>query len=233
MKKMDYYMKGAITVVVLLLPVLYKWFSVVFGRRISNSVSISNDNYLRRRNSDATTTSSDYEVFLSYRGPDTRHQIIDLLYRFLSVMKIRTFKDDDDLRKGEEQWLNVVKAIDQCKIYVVVVSRNYAHSTWCLKELVEILERQKQDRSRIVLPVFYMVDPHDVKFLIGPYEKVFTQHHRNFPEATVQSWKIALSDVGSMKGWHIKSQDEQAAVADQVSTTIWSYLNKNNDSARD
>ncbi|CAN1300584.1 Disease resistance protein L6 [Linum perenne] len=74
--------------------------------------------------------SVEYEVFLSFRGPDTRHQITDILYRFLIHIKIHTFKDDDELRKGERIWSNLVKAIDQSKIYIPIISKSYAHSKW-------------------------------------------------------------------------------------------------------
>ncbi|CAN1299508.1 Disease resistance protein L6 [Linum perenne] len=74
--------------------------------------------------------SVEYEVFLSFRGPDTRHQITDILYRFLIHIKIHTFKDDDELRKGEGIWSNLVKAIDQSKIYIPIISKSYAHSKW-------------------------------------------------------------------------------------------------------
>ncbi|CAN1227683.1 Disease resistance protein L6, partial [Linum grandiflorum] len=61
----------------------------------------------------------EYEVFLSFRGPDTRHhtrhQITNIIYHFLCCTKIHTFKDDNELRKGEEIGSNLLRAIDQSK----------------------------------------------------------------------------------------------------------------------
>ncbi|CAN0839495.1 Disease resistance protein L6 [Linum grandiflorum] len=151
----------------------------------------------------------EYEVFLSFRGPDTRSQFTDILYRFLVHSKIHTFKDDNELHKGEGIWPNLAKAIDQSKIYVLIISKSYAHSKWCLRELAEIVKRQKEDKRRIILPIFYMVEPRDIKHLTGPYQYAFQQYSDHFDEKTIQSWKDALSVVGTLKGWHVKTIDEQ------------------------
>ncbi|CAN1834689.1 Disease resistance protein L6 [Linum perenne] len=172
--------------------------------------------------------SVEYEVFLSFRGPDTRDLITNILYRFLVHSKIHTFKDDDELRKGEDIWPNLERAIDQSKIYVPIISKSYAHSKWCLKELAEIVQRQKEDKRRIILPIFYMVDPRDIRHQTGPYQDAFQQYARSFDENTIQSWKDALSIVGSLKGWHVKSNNEVVAILDQVYATVWSHLSKDN-----
>ncbi|CAN1810729.1 Disease resistance protein L6, partial [Linum perenne] len=106
----------------------------------------------------------EYEVFLNFRGPDTRDSITNILYRFLARSKIRTFSDDEELRKGEGIWPNLVKAIGQSKISVTILSPRYAESKWCLKELVEIVEHKKREKGHIILPIFYMVDPRDSGF---------------------------------------------------------------------
>ncbi|CAN1759382.1 Disease resistance protein L6 [Linum perenne] len=172
--------------------------------------------------------SVEYEVFLSFRGPDTRSHITDILYRFLIHSKIHTFKDDDEMRKGEGIWPTLVKAINHSKIYIPILSENYAHSKWCLKELAEIVQRQKQDNRRIILPIFYMVDPSDVRHQSGPYQKAFQQHEQTFGAPTVKIWKDALNEVGTLKGWHVKSNNEQGAIVDDIYAHIWSHISKDN-----
>ncbi|CAI0629023.1 unnamed protein product, partial [Linum tenue] len=69
----------------------------------------------------------EYEVFLSFTGPDTRSPDHRCPIPFSGPhLKIRTFKDDDELRKGEGIWPRLVNAIEQSKIYVPVLSENYA-----------------------------------------------------------------------------------------------------------
>ncbi|CAN1195451.1 Disease resistance protein L6 [Linum perenne] len=172
--------------------------------------------------------SVEYEVFLSFRGPDTRRQITDILYRFLHRTKIHVFRDDNELRKGEEIGSNLRKAIDQSKIYVPIISKSYAHSKWCLIELADIIQRHEQDTRRTILPIFYMVDPRDVRHQTGPFEDAFQEHGKKYDERTIKNWKDALNKVGALKGWHVKNNDEQGAVADEVSADLLSRLSKEN-----
>ncbi|CAN1333719.1 Disease resistance protein L6 [Linum perenne] len=161
------------------------------------------------------------------KGPDTRNSITNILYHFLTRSKIRTFRDDDELRKGEGIWSNLVKAIGQSKISVTIFSPRYAESKWCLKELAEIIAHKKRENGHIILPIFYMVDPREVRHQTGSYEVAFTQHKRNgFDEETIQCWKAALTEVGSLKGWHIKTKEEEVDNADLVSGVVWSHLSK-------
>ncbi|CAN1195500.1 Disease resistance protein L6 [Linum perenne] len=141
----------------------------------------------------------EYEVFLSFRGPDTRSQITEIIYRFLVHSKIHTFKDDDEMRKGEGIWPTLVKAINQSKVYVPILSENYAHSKWCLNELAEIVECWTRDNRHVILPIFYMVDPRDVRHQSGPYQEAFEQHEKR-----------------------------QVAISDNVSEIIWSHISKSN-----
>nr|7VU8_B Chain B, Flax rust resistance protein [Linum usitatissimum]7X5K_A Chain A, Flax rust resistance protein [Linum usitatissimum]7X5K_C Chain C, Flax rust resistance protein [Linum usitatissimum]7X5K_D Chain D, Flax rust resistance protein [Linum usitatissimum]7X5K_F Chain F, Flax rust resistance protein [Linum usitatissimum]7X5K_G Chain G, Flax rust resistance protein [Linum usitatissimum]7X5K_H Chain H, Flax rust resistance protein [Linum usitatissimum]7X5K_I Chain I, Flax rust resistance p len=172
--------------------------------------------------------SVEYDVFLSFRGPDTRKQFTDFLYHFLCYYKIHTFRDDDELRKGKEIGPNLLRAIDQSKIYVPIISSGYADSKWCLMELAEIVRRQEEDPRRIILPIFYMVDPSDVRHQTGCYKKAFRKHANKFDGQTIQNWKDALKKVGDLKGWHIGKDDEQGAIADKVSADIWSHISKEN-----
>ncbi|CAN1333682.1 Disease resistance protein L6 [Linum perenne] len=173
--------------------------------------------------------SVEYEVFLSFRGLDTRSQITEILYRFLVHSKIHTFKDDDEMRKGEGIWPTLVKAINQSKVYVPILSENYAHSKWCLNELAEIVECWTRDNRHIILPIFYMVDPRDVRHQSGPYQEAFEQHEKRFDPSTIQTWKNALKKIGDLKGWHVKNNNEQVAISDNVSEVIWSHISKSND----
>nr|AAD25966.1 flax rust resistance protein [Linum usitatissimum] len=227
------YLREVATAVALLLPfiLLNKFW------RPNSKDSIVNDDDDSTSEVDAIPDSTnpsgsfpsvEYEVFLSFRGPDTREQFTDFLYQFLRRYKIHTFRDDDELRKGKEIGPNLLRAIDQSKIYVPIISSGYADSKWCLMELAEIVRRQEEDPRRIILPIFYMVDPSDVRHQTGCYKKAFRKHANKFEGETIQNWKDALKKVGDLKGWHIGQNDKQGAIADEVSTDIWSHISKEN-----
>ncbi|CAL9028628.1 unnamed protein product [Prunus brigantina] len=115
------------------------------------------------------TKSWKYHVFLSFRGFDTRSNFTSHLYSNLRLQGINTFMDDDELRRGEEISNTLLTAIEDSKISVVVFSKNYASSKWCLDELVKILDC-KESNQQLVIPVFYKVNPSDVRNHRGSFE---------------------------------------------------------------
>ncbi|CAL9004937.1 unnamed protein product [Prunus brigantina] len=102
--------------------------------------------------SSPSSSSSPYDVFLSFRGEDTRTNFTDHLQEALVRKGIRTFIDGE-LVRGEEISPALVKAIEESRISVIVFSENYSSSRWCLDELVKILQC-KQSKQQIVLPFF-------------------------------------------------------------------------------
>ena len=92
-------------------------------------------------NEEASSSSSghrwDYDVFLSFRGEDTRKNFTSHLYKALCDKGINTFIDND-LQRGEEISMELLKVIESSMISIVVFSKNFASSTWCLNQLVKI-----------------------------------------------------------------------------------------------
>ncbi|XP_052881859.1 disease resistance protein RPV1-like [Gossypium arboreum] len=156
-----------------------------------------------------------YHVFLSFRGEDTRKSFTDHLYTALVHLGIQTFRDDEEIERGNNIKDEIEKAIlHHSKISVVVFSKNYAASTWCLNELVMILEHKKSSKH-IVLPVFYDVDPSQVKNQTGSYAEAFTQHEQNL-ESMVQRWRNALKEVADIGGMVLQDRHESQFIQDIV-----------------
>ncbi|CAN0923317.1 Disease resistance protein L6 [Linum grandiflorum] len=170
----------------------------------------------------------DYEVFLSFRGPDVRQNFADCLYSCLVRAKIRTFRDEEELPKGETLGPSLVKAITQSKVYIPILSENYASSKWCLQELAKMVECWKTGKGHLILPIFYLVDPHNVRHQdAGSYKKAFKQHSKKHDPQTVMEWSNALQEVGKMKGWHVTKADGLGAVIDHVFTKVELHLRAN------
>ena len=106
------------------------------------------------------------DVFLSFRGEDTRKNFTDHLYKALIQAGIHTFRDDDELARGKEISTELLNAIQESRISIVVFSKGYASSRWCLDELVQIMHCKNTIRHT-VYPVFYDVDPSDVRKQTG------------------------------------------------------------------
>ncbi|CAN1252546.1 Disease resistance protein L6 [Linum perenne] len=177
--------------------------------------------------------SGEYEVFLSFRGPDVRRTFADHLYTFLVSSKIRTFRDEEGLQRGEFIAPSLVKAITESKIYIPIFSKNYASSKWCLQELAKMVECWRSGGGgkgqHIILPVFYLIDPRDVRHPdSGSYKEAFEQHSLNHhPPETILEWKEALQEVGKMKGWHITELDGQGAIIGQIFSEVNMHLRAN------
>lgn len=156
---------------------------------------------------DSVAVGKDYEVFLSFRGTDTRKGFTDFLYTYLVGASVRTFRDDNELRVGEEIGPDLLKAITESKISIPIFSKNYASSKWCLRELTQMVECQaKENGGQMIFPIFYDVDPSDVQHQRGSYEKAFRQYRKSLDEKTVQQWEKAMTVVGELKGLELKKE---------------------------
>lgn len=78
------------------------------------------------------------------------------IFMKLLTKKFLTFLDAE-LEKGDEISSALNKAIEESDASVVIFSKHYASSKWCLNELVKILEC-KRDQRQIVIRVFYDID---------------------------------------------------------------------------
>nr|KJB31386.1 hypothetical protein B456_005G188500 [Gossypium raimondii] len=161
----------------------------------------------------STTTPTSFrlrwDVFLSFRGEDTRHGITNALYCSLVGEGLRVFRDDDALRRGDEIAPNLVEAIEDSAAFVVILSENYATSRWCLEELARICELRSRSRSRrLVLPVFFGVDPYHVRKQRGPFKEAFFSHENRFGEKQANRWREAMAKVGSLAGL-VKSDERE------------------------
>ena len=144
-----------------------------------------------------------YDVFLSFRGEDTRYNFTSHLYQALCDKGFNTFIDNE-LPRGEEISTDLLKTIELSKSSVVVFSENYASSGWCLDELVKILDWR--NNGLFVLPVFYKVDPSEIRKQKGKFGAALTQHEENLKDNVekVQRWRTALIKATGLSGLHYK-----------------------------
>ena len=142
-----------------------------------------------------------YDVFLSFRG-ETRFNFTDHLHSALVRKGIFTFRDNEKLERGQPIGRKLLESIEQSKFALVILSKDYASSTWCLDELAEIVKCMKV-MGMVVLPVFYFVNPSDVRNQRETFEEAFAEHEANNLEE-VETWRAALKEVGNLSGWHLQ-----------------------------
>ncbi|XP_039032243.1 TMV resistance protein N-like isoform X1 [Hibiscus syriacus] len=165
-----------------------------------------------------------YDIFLSFRGEDTRRTFTDHLYDALQRSRIVTFRDEPELEAGEEIAPELFKAIQQSWCSVIVFSKTYAFSSWCLEELAEIV-KQKLEKGHKIFPIFYDVDPSDLrkqKYKVG---EAFSKHDDTYKEDRhkIQIWRNAFTEVSNIKGWHLNNKHESkfiGAIVKKVSAKL-------------
>ncbi|KAI3496233.1 hypothetical protein L1887_38588 [Cichorium endivia] len=137
-----------------------------------------------------------HDVFISFRG-DTRYNFTDHLYNDLVRVGLDTFRDNN-IDRGEILKPEIERAIKESKASIVVLSKNYANSRWCLDELALILE-QRRRFNHFVLPVFYHVDPSHVRKQTKSFA-IEVDDRAEWTEDNVNRWKAALTEVANLTG---------------------------------
>lgn len=148
-----------------------------------------------------------YDVFVSFRGTDTRFNFTDHLFAALKRKGIFAFRDDTKLQKGESIAPELFNAIEDSQVFIVVFSKNYAYSSWCLRELAYILNCSVLYGKRI-LPVFYDVNPSEVRKQSGCYGESFAYLGKKFQDHSneVQRWRETLQLVSNICGWDLRDK---------------------------
>ncbi|XP_062004383.1 disease resistance protein RUN1-like [Rosa rugosa] len=173
-----------------------------------------------------------YDVFLSFRGKDTRKTFTSHLHAALIRTKVETYIDSR-LERGDEVGPALLKAIKESKISVIIFSNDYASSTWCLDELAYILEC-KETHGQHVIPIFYEIDPSHVRYQMGSYETAFATHEQRLKNQAdkVPKWKEALVKVANLSGFDSTSKTvrHDSDLVDQVVRDVLAKLNRESSS---
>ncbi|XP_030546456.1 disease resistance protein L6-like [Rhodamnia argentea] len=148
------------------------------------------------------------EVFLSFRGPDTRRHFVKFLLHMLTRAGIDVFIDDKDLPKGKIINNELIAAISGSRISIAVISEDYASSKSCLMELKHMFECKDSGSDLSIIPIFYYVDPSDVRHCKGTFKRSLRGHNSGVNATVIRSWKSALGRIGKKKGYHLHENNE-------------------------
>ncbi|PNX77670.1 NBS-containing resistance-like protein [Trifolium pratense] len=149
-----------------------------------------------------------HDVFLSFRGR-TRYSFTDHLFRSLLRHGIDVFRDDKNIKIGDEIGPSLLQAIEASRISIVVLCKDYASSSWCLDELVKIVDCY-ENNGKLVFVIFYKVEPSDVRHQRNSYEIAMIEHENRFGRESekVKAWRAALNRVCALSGLHYRDDME-------------------------
>ncbi|ERN16427.1 hypothetical protein AMTR_s00052p00159410 [Amborella trichopoda] len=93
--------------------------------------------------------------------------------------------------------------IEECDVFIDVFSPNYASSFFCLDQLSYLLSLPK----RLILPLFYDMQPAHVRRQEGAFRGSFFVAHRNIgiEEETMHKWRNSLNEVACISGWDTRN----------------------------
>ncbi|XP_022544290.2 probable disease resistance protein RPP1 isoform X2 [Brassica napus] len=158
------------------------------------------------------------DVFPSFHGADVRKSFLSHFLKECRSKAISLFIDNE-ITRGEYIGPELKKAIQGSRIAIVLLSKRYASSSWCLDELVEIM-KCKEELGQTVIPVFYKVDPTDVKKQAGEFGKVFKETCKGKRNEVIVKWSLALAKVATLAGYHSKNWDNEAKMVEDVATEV-------------
>ncbi|MED6204482.1 hypothetical protein PIB30_009489 [Stylosanthes scabra] len=163
--------------------------------------------------SSSSSSATKHDVFISFRGEDTRDGFTSHLCTALRKRNIHTYMDDK-LVRGEQISSALEIAIQESTIYVIVLSQGYASSRWCLDELTSIMDC-KHKFGREVIPVFFKVDPSHVRHQIESYGQAFQKHQHRYKDK-VQPWKSALTQAANLSGWDSRVFRPESVLVEEI-----------------
>lgn len=144
-----------------------------------------------------------YDVFVSFRGEDTGRGFVSHLLRAFKQKSISTSVDAEDICRVDRLSEELRKRVQQSRLSIVVFSKNYASSRWCLRELVQMVEQVKMT-GQVLVPVFHGVDPSHVRRAWGAFGEAFERYDCEMEQEEVRTWRGALAAATDRFGWNIQ-----------------------------
>ncbi|XP_013608605.1 PREDICTED: disease resistance protein RML1A-like [Brassica oleracea var. oleracea] len=164
-----------------------------------------------------------YRVFTSFHGPDVRKTFLSHLRKQFGCNGISMF-NDHEIERSHTIAPALRLAIRESRISIVVLTKNYVSSSWCLDELLEIL-KCKEEIGQIVMTIFYGIDPSHVRKQTGDFGKVFKETCRGKTEEEKLRWSQALTDVGNIAGEHFLNWDKESEMIEKIARDVSNKLN--------
>ncbi|XP_052724683.1 disease resistance protein RUN1-like [Vigna angularis] len=160
-----------------------------------------------------------HDVFINFGGEEIGRRFVSHLHSILLQSQVKTLISQENLHEGiklEEH----MRAIGHTKITIIVFSKSYIESTWCLLELEKIIECH-ETFGQIVLPVFYEIDPSDVRHQKDDFGKALEEAaHRSYSgeqlKHALSKWSRVLTTAAGMTGWDFRNFRHDAALVKRI-----------------
>lgn len=145
------------------------------------------------------------QVFINFRGEELRNGFIAHLEVALKRANINYFIDKHEQVGRKLQ--NLLVRVEQSRVALVIFSKEYTTSVWCLDELAKIKECMDKG-SLIGVPIFYKIETSVVSNLKGYFGDNFRTLKRNNQHDLVrtQKWEEALTSIPEIIGMKLSEK---------------------------
>ncbi|KAH7306201.1 hypothetical protein KP509_22G001700 [Ceratopteris richardii] len=151
------------------------------------------------------TDSSTYYQVICHRGTDTKRGFVNVLHKELKSKGIISFVDYE-MEDGSEVELCIQKALENSRVFIVVLSPGFASSKWCLKEVGEIMRiyrsygSSETGQKLLLLPVFFDVEPSEVRYQKKASRYDLSRVKRSCTAVDREQWSRDVYDLSLVKG---------------------------------
>ncbi|GLJ14389.1 hypothetical protein SUGI_0232460 [Cryptomeria japonica] len=152
-----------------------------------------------------TFTASSCDAFINC-GSDVKDTLAFALKVSLEEKGFSTFLDDQELQAGDLIKPVIDKAMYSSKVQIAIFSPGYAHSPWCLHELVNMLQTKA-----LFIPVFCDVKPSEIRYpRKGVYAAAFAKHEKKefFSDQEIRRWEAALHYSSIISGYKFSTSND-------------------------
>ncbi|XP_057846589.2 disease resistance protein RUN1-like [Cryptomeria japonica] len=168
-----------------------------------------------------------YDVFINHRGSDVKQSLVRELYNSLEESNIRVFLDSAVLEFGETVPSTIANVIQSALVHIVIFSKHYAQSAWCLDELLLMLQTHAT-----IIPVFYDVKPSEIRKQKGTYTDALTTYEKKGKHLDkLDKWREALQAVSKIDGY-CKNHLDDSSLCKKIVSAVLRQLKKSFPSAK-
>ncbi|CAJ1949629.1 unnamed protein product [Sphenostylis stenocarpa] len=169
-------------------------------------------------------TPASCDVLINFTGEDIRRKFVSHLDSALSAAGLTTFLQEENLVKTMHIQEQLTQAKEMCRVAIVVFTKTYAESAWCLHELQQII-KWPETYFRHVLPVYYEIQPSDVRLQTNDFGKALkATAQQTFSgqevEDALSRWSRALTKAANFFGWDESNYRSDAELVDKIIKSV-------------
>ncbi|XP_052724853.1 disease resistance protein RUN1 isoform X2 [Vigna angularis] len=162
-----------------------------------------------------------YDVLINFNGEDIHRKFVSHLNSVLSTFGLTTFLHHHDAVNSTHIQEPI---LSHCRVAIVVFTQTYSQSAWCLHQLQHII-KWHQTYGRHVLPVYYEIQPSDVRLQKGDFGKALKATARQTFSGRelkhgMSRWSHALNKAANFFGWDESNHRSDAELVDKIIKSV-------------